>query len=64
MIHWINNNEDFDIAGIIITGGEYDSYYNYELKTAEVYDVSTGQHCTLPDLPERRLGHTQVTFDG
>ena len=27
--------------------------------TAEVYVPSTGQHCQLRDLPDRRYGHSQ-----
>ena len=26
-------------------------------------DVSSGQNCALPELPENRVGHTQVIFD-
>ena len=28
-------------------------------RTAEVYVPSTGQHCRLPDMPDRRRAHTQ-----
>ena len=52
------------IPGIIITGTEDPGSDGH---TAEVYDVTTGRQCTLPDIPENRkdsmLGrwsHTQV----
>ena len=38
--------------GLIISGGDH-SY-----KSVEVFVPSTGQHCTLPDLPAKRYGHT------
>ena len=45
-------------SAMIITGG-----YNVQTeKPAEVFDVSTGQHCTLPQLPEGRVWHSQVRF--
>ena len=31
--------------------------------TAEVFDVSTGETCELPQLPDMREYHTQVIFD-
>ena len=40
--------------GLIISGGGPSSSY----KSVEVFVPSTGQHCTLPDLPARRYGHT------
>ena len=43
-------------SAIIITGGVEAS------TAAEVYDVSTGQHCRLTDLPNNRYWHTQVIF--
>ena len=48
---------DIDVAGIIITGG-----IGAEM-TAEVFDVSTGETCELPQLPDMREYHTQVIFD-
>ena len=44
-------------VGILITGG---SSSNEARTTAEVYEVSTGRHCILPQLPDDRYGHTQV----
>jgi len=42
-------------SAMIITGG-----YNVQTeKPAEVFDVSTGQHCTLPQLPEGKVWHSQ-----
>ena len=40
--------------GLIISGGGPSSSY----KSVEVFVPSTGQHCTLPDLPARRYWHT------
>ena len=48
-----------DYSAIINTGGSNDE----ALTSAEVFDVSTEQHCTLPQLPYERWEHTQVTFD-
>ena len=45
------------IAGVLITGGYPDS------NTAELYVPSTGASCTLPSLPDERVGHT-VTEGG
>ena len=41
-------------SGLIITG----SYSNSAGQTAEVYVPSTGQHCQLPDLPDKRYLHS------
>ena len=40
--------------GLMISGGSPSSSY----KSVEVFLPSTGQHCTLPDLPAKRSGHT------
>ena len=40
--------------GLIISGGGPTSSY----KSVEVFVPSTGQHCTLPDLPAKRYLHT------
>ena len=40
--------------GLIISGGSSSSSY----KSVEVFVPSTGQHCTLPDLPAKRFYHT------
>ena len=40
--------------GLIISGGEPSSSY----KSVEVFVPSTGQHCTLPNLPAKRSHHT------
>ena len=40
--------------GLIISGGSPSSSY----QSVEVFVPSTGQHCTLPDLPARRYKHT------
>ena len=48
------------IPGIIITGTEDPGSDGH---TAEVYDVTTGRQCTLPDIPDDGMGrwsHTQV----
>ena len=52
----IYDNNNVDVAGILITGGWNDDV----LTTAEVYDVSTGGSCELPQLPDKRYWHTQV----
>ena len=39
---------------LIVTGG-----INAE-SSAELYDISTNNHCRLPDLPDQRQYHTQV----
>ena len=39
---------------MIISGGSSGSAG----QTAEVYVPSTGQHCQLPDLPDKRYRHT------
>ena len=49
-----------DVAGLLITGGSSNGEF---LTTAEVYDVSTGGSCEVPQLPDKRQGHTQVIFD-
>ena len=41
---------------MIISGGEGPKSSLW--KSVEVFVPSTGQHCTLPDLPEKRLAHT------
>ena len=33
------------------------------LSSAEVFDVSTGESCQLPKLPDLSAYHTQVIFD-
>merc|ERR1711953_1416688 len=38
--------------GLIISGGDDSD------KSVELYSPSTGQHCQLPDLPDRREGHS------
>ena len=56
-----NPDVDVDVAGIIITGGIGS---NDEAEyAAEVYDVFTGVSCEVPQLPDKRQGHTQVIFD-
>ena len=40
---------------MIISGGWPSSSVG---QSAEVYVPSTGQHCQLPDLPDRRYGHS------
>ena len=56
-----NPDVDVDVAGIIITGGiGSNDEADY---TAEVYDVFTGVSCEVPQLPDKRQGHTQVIFD-
>ena len=45
--------DNIDVAGIIIT----DEF------GPEVFDVSTGKSCQLPQLPDKRYAHTQVIFD-
>ena len=45
---------DISYLGLIISGGSpADSG-----QSVEVYVPSTGQHCQLPDLPDRRYLHT------
>merc|ERR1711913_262433 len=39
--------------GIMITGGD-----GARRASAEVFQVSTGQSCSLPSLPDERSGHT------
>ena len=41
-------------SGLLITGGYSDSVG----QSVEVYVPSTGQHCQLPDLPDKRYAHT------
>ena len=48
-----------DVAGLLITGGSNDEH----LTSAEVYDVSTGGSCEVPQLPDWRRYHTQVILD-
>ena len=55
----IYDNNDVDVAGILITGGWNDDV----LTTAEVYDVSTGGSCEVSQLPDMRFYHTEVIFD-
>ena len=45
----IINNQNL---GLIISGGIWHS------KSLELYEPSTGEHCQLPDLPDRRHGHS------
>ena len=40
--------------GLIISGGHSSGVR----KSVEMFVPSTGQHCTLPDLPEGRFYHT------
>ena len=47
----IYNN--IDVTGIIITDDS----------GPEVFDVSIGKSCQLPQLPDNRYSHTQVIFD-
>ena len=42
--------------GLIISGSGGSSSSSY--KSVEVFVPSTGQHCTLPDLPAKRYYHT------
>ena len=59
------------IVAIMVTGGDEDGIYNPETgtydypnlarNTAEVFDILTGQHCTLPPIPSNRTVHSQVT---
>ena len=46
---------DIFYSGLIISGGLADDSVG---QSVEVYVPSTGQHCQLPDLPDRRYGHT------
>ena len=39
-------------SGLIISGGDDKD------KSVEVFLPSSGQHCTLPDLPAKRYRHT------
>ena len=41
--------------GLVISGG---APSDSAAQSVEVYVPSTGQHCLLPDLPDRRDGHT------
>ena len=43
--------------GLIVTGG------NGAWKSVELFDVKTGKHCTLPQLPHGRVYHTQVVHE-
>ena len=43
---------DISNSGLIISGGKT------VFRSVEVYVPSTGQHCQLPDLPDRRGEHT------
>ena len=53
-----NPDVDVDVAGIIITGGIGS---NDEAEyTSEVYDVFNRVSCEVPQLPDKRQGHTQV----
>ena len=53
----ISDYDTWNVIGILISGG---GSTNEARSASEVYDVSNGQHCTLPSLPNERYGHTQV----
>ena len=42
-------------SGLIISGGEPSGSAG---QSVELYSPSTGQHCQLPDLPDRRYWHS------
>jgi len=50
------NSSRSDLA-LIISGG-FNPSTNAATSSVEVYVVSTGKHCQLPDMPGNRLGHS------
>ena len=51
---------------VIVTGGYQKNYYSSSTITetrAELLDLEGNRKCSLPDLPYRRYGHTQVKYE-
>ena len=56
------SNINIFCIGLIIAGSWTANSSSDVRKSVEVFVPSTGQHCTLPDLPAKRMQHTMEGF--